>query len=76
MAKTRDENLTRRRRRTLATPLLALPDVVGVGQAGRTLQVYLRSDTDEIRKQVANVVANVAPGISFHCVVSGSFRAG
>ncbi len=65
-----------KRKQRLSSPLMALPGVVGVGQSDRTLQIYLANDSDETRRQVADVVESVAPGTAYLCVVSGPFRAG
>ena len=75
MASFRADTRESRRRQTLTTPLLALDGVVGVGQSGRTLQIYLGIDSDEIRRQVADVVESIAPGVAFRCIVTGPFRA-
>jgi hypothetical protein len=76
MSSFRADTSESKRRQRLTTPLLALPGVVGVGQSGRTLQIYLGIDTDETRRQVADVVDSIAPGMAFRCIVSGPFRAG
>ncbi len=64
------------RKKAPVAPLLALPGVVGVGKSGRVLQVYLGFDSEEIRRQVAEVIRNTSPGMAFRCIVSGPFRAG
>ncbi len=76
MSSFRADTSRSKRRQKLTSPLLALPGVVGVSQSGGSLQIYLGVDSDEIRRQVADVVDSVAPGMAFRCIVSGPFRAG
>jgi hypothetical protein len=46
-----------------------------VGLPGGTLTVYLAYDSDAVRREVTQIVKNVAPNLRISFLVSGTFQA-
>ena len=62
-------------KKRLSPRLLGLPGVSGVGLPNGRLTVYLESDDPQIRSQVQDAAAKLAPGVSLAFEVTGAFRA-
>jgi hypothetical protein len=63
-----------RLKRRLSARLLSLPGVSGVGiQKGR-LAVYLVEDERRVRREIADLLADEAPGVEVAFVVTGRFE--